>query len=247
MENIKDYIVNGKGYGIKLLAILSLVMAVIFANQTKDAGEFLIPHFQAAIDAMLPIKIENGSVVEPYNTVKTYNINFGADVNFPVVIDTTIDSLNAGDLKQGIYLTRKNAYVAASNKITTYPLDGNNYYPAGDYSGAMQSLVVWTAIIASVFMLFVYFFVNIVLARIFSLLAIVVAMAFNRKTRLDIEMRLSVCSLIAATIISWVLALFGIEGFWLFATITLLLEILIFNSVNNSYDLPLRQRTTEKI
>lgn len=248
MESIKDYIMNGKGYGIKFLAVLSLVMAVIFANDIKNAGEFLIPHLQAAADSVFPIKIENGTVTEPENTIKSYSFQFGGDNGFQVVIDTTVDTLDINNLPFGIYLSRKNLYVVSPGKVTTYPLEGNSYFPVGDYSDIMRSMVVWTAIISSVIMIFVYFITYLFLAWVFAWLARLVSIAFNRKIDRDVEMRLSVCCIIAMEILFWILGLFGFSSFWLFATAVLLLEIVVFKNLSDSYDLPLRQRPkVEKI
>ena len=73
MEKIINYIARGQGLGIKFLLLFSLIVAVFYAVGTKFAGDqFFVPAAQKAADAFLPIRIENGIVTEPENTVKNY-------------------------------------------------------------------------------------------------------------------------------------------------------------------------------
>ena len=78
MEKIINYISRGQGLGIKFLLLFSLIVAVFYAVGTKFAGDqFFVPAAQKAADAFLPIRIENGIVTEPENTVKNYTFVLG--------------------------------------------------------------------------------------------------------------------------------------------------------------------------
>lgn len=113
MEKIINYIARGQGLGIKFLLLFSLIVAVFYAVGTKFAGDqFFVPAAQKAADAFLPIRIENGIVTEPENTVKNYTFVLGEGKvpdaeSFNLTMDTTVDSLDTSGLKEGLYLTKR--------------------------------------------------------------------------------------------------------------------------------------------
>lgn len=113
MEKIINYISRGQGLGIKFLLLFSLIVAVFYAVGTKFAGDqFFVPAAQKAADAFLPIRIENGIVTEPENTVKNYTFVLGEGKvpdaeSFNLTMDTTVDSLDTSGLKEGLYLTKR--------------------------------------------------------------------------------------------------------------------------------------------
>ena len=117
MEKIINYISRGQGLGIKFLLLFSLIVAVFYAVGTKFAGDqFFVPAAQKAADAFLPIRIENGIVTEPENTVKNYTFVLGEGKvpdaeSFNLTMDTTVDSLDTSGLKEGLYLTKRALYV----------------------------------------------------------------------------------------------------------------------------------------
>lgn len=241
MERIKDYIMNGKGWGFKFIVILALFMALFFANSVKNAGEFMIPHFQAAADALFPIKIENGVVTEPAETIKSYSVNFDDGV-IKAIIDTTVDDINAAGLPFGIYLARKNMYVVAPDKVTTYPLSGNLYFRAGDYRSQMLNAVVWMAIVSSVMMFFIYLLLYSLWIWVFSWTARVVAIVFNREVTREVEKRLSMVCVVMAVLVALGLEYLGVYGFWPFALLVVLLELWLFYLLQQSYHMPQRKR-----
>ena len=249
MERIKEYIMNGKGCGFKFVAILSLFMALLFANEVKNVGETLIPHFQAATDALFPIKIEDGVVVEPAEAVKSYNVNLdGEGTMLNIVVDTTIDSLNTADLPMGVYMTRKNIYVAAPDKVTTYPLSGNAYFQSEDYRPTMLNAVVWMAIFGSVVMFFIYLLAYSLYVWLFSWTARLVAITFNRVVPREVEKRISMTCVVAGVLVALGLEYAGIYGFWPFAALVVLLELWLFWLLKESYKMPLRrQKAVERI
>lgn len=154
MEKIINYISRGQGLGIKFLLLFSLIVAVFYAVGTKFAGDqFFVPAAQKAADAFLPIRIENGIVTEPENTVKNYTFVLGEGKvpdaeSFNLTMDTTVDSLDTSGLKEGLYLTKRALYVVQRTQTRVYELEDSSYFPQGDYTDTFHSVVNWAVVLS---------------------------------------------------------------------------------------------------
>ena len=98
MRKITSYILNGQGLGMKFLAGLSVLMALIFAIVIRVQGAAYVPYAQEIADQMLPVKVVNGQIVEPLNTFKMAQIRIeGRDtpLALPLVLDTRVTNLDA--------------------------------------------------------------------------------------------------------------------------------------------------------
>lgn len=173
MNRLYQYILHGEGLGIKFLLILPLVFAIFFASMAKIKGVDLIPYAQDIADQMLPIKVENGEVVEPRNTIKTAKLHFNEhteSINLPIVIDTRIDTLDVSHLKGGIYLTQKNLYTVNAQKreIKILPLENSFELPKADYSDLFLSALNWGVFCIFVFSFILMFFFCFMLSLFFS-------------------------------------------------------------------------------
>lgn len=134
MQKILNYILNGNGLGFKFLGIFSLIVAVLLAVFLRISGSSLIPYAQSAADQLLPIKIVNGIITEPENTVRTVRLQIGHEnLSLPVVLDTTADSLDTENLKPGVYITRTQIYTINQNQVKITKLSNSFDIPKGDY------------------------------------------------------------------------------------------------------------------
>lgn len=107
MRKITSYILNGQGLGMKFLAGLSVLMALIFAIVIRVQGAAYVPYAQEIADQMLPVKVVNGQIVEPLNTFKMAQIRIeGRDtpLALPLVLDTRVTNLDANLLPQAFTL-----------------------------------------------------------------------------------------------------------------------------------------------
>lgn len=194
MSKIFNYILNGKGLGVKFLLILSVIMAIIFTITIKIMGTQLIPYAQSVADQLLPLKIENGIVVEPVDTVRIASIKLNqssSSDNFPIVIDTREDQLDTNNLKQGIYLSRTTIYMINPNEVRMKKLDGSFNLPQGDYTEAFKSLLNWTVIFSCVLFavgIFVFYFL---LCLFYAWCSYAVSGIASKKYNFDQRMRLS--------------------------------------------------------
>ena len=142
MRKITSYILNGQGLGMKFLAGLSVLMALIFAIVIRVQGAAYVPYAQEIADQMLPVKVVNGQIVEPLNTFKMAQIRIeGRDtpLALPLVLDTRVTNLDANLLPQGVYVTRTNIYTVNRNQVKVIKIEGDNYIPKGDYTDVFKS------------------------------------------------------------------------------------------------------------
>lgn len=156
MNKIYTYILRGQGLGIKFLLVLSLVFSLFIAVFMRIEGVKFIPYAQDIADQLLPIKVENGVVVSPQNTVKTAQLRFdGQDqgVELPFVIDTRIDTMDPSHMKDGIYMTRTMVYTVNRNQTKMTALEGSFEVPQADYRDFFASVLNW-----GVFALFIFSF-----------------------------------------------------------------------------------------
>lgn len=231
MSKILNYISAGKGIGALLLLAFSFVVTVIFAVYIRVMGTDLIPIAQDIADQILPIRVENGRVVEPADTYKTARLHLedGSSYKLPIVIDTRKDTLNTSNLRQGIYLSRTAIYSVNRNQTKIIRLEGSFDLPQADYSNVFRSALNWvsvfTAIFGAAFMFMFYFILTLFYAGCSVLLTSLAA----KKMDFDQRMRLASVSLVGIYVILLPLRLLGLgtSAFVLFFAMIILEGVLI--------------------
>ena len=237
MQKLFNYIIKGQGLGVKYILLASVIISFIFSAYIRINGAELVPYANDIINQMLPLKIENGVVVEPKNTIRVAQLKSGdVSVPLPIVLDTTIDTLNTDHAAQGFYLTRTAFYVINDNEVRMHSLDEDVDLVQDDYSNDIKSALTWTAV--SLFFLGILFiFVTYFIAAIFyALCAQLLGLLFRKKYSFDLRMRLSVLCFLAVYILYFILSLCGLSsGRLVFFITTLVLQALVI------YKLPVVQ------
>ena len=230
MKKIISYIAQGRGIGLKYLALLALILGILGGIGTKVIATDGIPLAQQVADQLLPIKVINGQIVEPQETYKVVHLRFGANEDaypIPIVLDTTSDMLDINLLDQGAYITRSYLYMINEHEARTYKLDGDFELIQKDYTAEFTSFINWTAFLVGVFIfagLFVFYFL---MALFFSFVAGLIAASKKISLDFNAKMRLSSVALIACVLLFWVLRLAANVNvnIWLAAVVMIALQI----------------------
>ena len=224
MKKITSYILNGQGLGMKFLAGLSVLMALIFAIVIRVQGAAYVPYAQEIADQMLPVKVVNGQIVEPLNTFKMAQIRIeGRDtpLALPLVLDTRVTNLDANLLPQGVYVTRTNIYTVNRNQVKVIKIEGDNYIPKGDYTDVFKSWLNWSAVIGGIAGIVILFVLYLILTMFYALCTQVIAKLARRDMAFDSRMRLSAVVLTAAYILFIPLGWLGVSSTLLFLAVML--------------------------
>ncbi len=140
MVKIKNYILNGRGLGVKVLALFSLFLSLLYLitfnffynNVMIDAGGLL--------ERLAPIEIENGTIVAPYNQIiKEKASYFDNKVSYPVVLDTTADEIDLKGLPDGVYISRRYTYLHFANNTQIYAHPEKMTIEKNDYAGWLKN------------------------------------------------------------------------------------------------------------
>ncbi|MBS4773463.1 MAG: DUF1189 family protein [Proteobacteria bacterium] len=233
MKKILNYVANAQGLGIRYLLLFSLILSVFLGLFIRFAGTNYIPYAQAVADQMLPLKIENGKVVEPLNTVRQAHLDIeGREIMLPFVINTKVDKLNTAKLADGVYLTRTTIYTINSNQIRINQLEGNVDLPKADYTEGFTSLLTWTAVISAVFGAAFIFLFLFILSIFYATCAYLLAAAMKKKFSFDLRMRSSVISLLTVYIVLYILGYIGLtSGKLAFFLAVMILEYFLLKNV----------------
>jgi len=210
MKKIIGYIADGRGLGVKYLALLALIFGLVLGIIVKVYGQNGIPYAQQVADQMLPIKVVDGQIVEPQDTYKVVHLRLSEDsapYPVPLVLDTVSDKLNIETLDPGAYVTRRHIYVVKDNEVRTYNLEGSFELPQDDYTGFFASILNWTALAAALIAFGGLFVLYFILTLIYSVCAMPLASLASKKMDFDRRMRLSAVVLITAYVFSWGLRL----------------------------------------
>ncbi len=237
MKKILDYIRYGEGLGIKFLLPFSLIVAIFLAATVKIEGnDVLVPAAQKVADEFLPIKIENGVIVEPADTVKTYSIAFDdenndVNSNINVVLDTKVDYFEPSELKQGIYISRRALYSVTKRETKMYNFEESLYIPQGDYSDLFKTILNWSVLFVGIFG-FIGVAIGFFIAIIFYAVCSYAVSAFLGKSFLfDLRMRLSTLAFMTTYVVFTVLGWFGFSSFIIFFVAVLALQGVIFKEI----------------
>jgi hypothetical protein len=121
-ENMKKLLAQ-KYLSLTVILLFSFVLAAYVANTIKEVLVQYAPTIGEEVEHFLPITIENGKIVYPENKVMS---RCYMNDEYCVVLDTTTDEIKAEDLKQGVYISRKNIYMVTPQKTEIKPLTLEN-------------------------------------------------------------------------------------------------------------------------
>lgn len=109
-------LLNTKWLGTICVVVVSLLIAFMASSYTVNALKTIMPTVVTESADFLPITIENGTIVEPKDTL--ISKSYGSDNNsFSVVLDTRTDELSAADITTpGVYASRKFIYGVKSDR-----------------------------------------------------------------------------------------------------------------------------------
>lgn len=243
MKKILNYIAAGQGLGIRFLLIFSAIVALVYAVYVRTAGTEFIPYAQDIADQMLPIKVENGIVVEPANTIKKAQLRVDENMSpleLPLVINTTVDTLDTANLTSGVYLTRTTFYTVNKNEVKLYKLENDFELPQADYRDTFKSVLFWTAVTVFIFGCLILFVTYFILSIFYATCSYILSAILSRKYDFDLRMRLSVLSLISAYVLFALLGWLGIEtGKLVFFAVVIALQVLAITKlppvINNEH------------
>ena len=209
MNRLINYIINGQGWGLKLILIYSLILAMVGGFNIKRIGDNMIPSAQEIAYKILPIKIEQGRIINPSGFEGQFNLNLSSklpDFKFPFVMNTNVDTLDVKNLKEGIYLTRSSLYTVTNGQVRVAELSDTLEIPQGDYTDFFQKVVNYTTL-ALIFVMSIILFAFWSIASLFySIIAWAITKIFKRRSTFAIRMRLSVCGIILIHTICYIIS-----------------------------------------
>ncbi len=210
MNKILNYIKAGRGIGAKFLLIYAFIVAIVYASSVKIMGNEIVPVLQNAADQLLPIKIENGTIVEPADTIKSIRLAL-PEVNFPFILDTTVDNIDTTDLKDGIYISKKAIYFVNKKQTKSYNFEDSLTLEKADYTDMFRKFATYVSVICGIFA-FVFLYI---LYLAFTCFYALFAMAFTKMFKISLDyaasMRLSAVSYIATSAVSLLLTFAGLS------------------------------------
>lgn len=117
MDKLTRYIHTGTGYGLKKMVMISFVFCVVAIGLLYTALNRLPDMLEKdpILDDMPTIRIQNGQVVQPADTVWTKDVDTGTP--FILKIDTSRDSMDKTPEENGVYLTRRALYLKSMNQV----------------------------------------------------------------------------------------------------------------------------------
>ena len=226
MQKIFNYITKGQGLGVKYILLASVIISFIFSIFIRINGADLVPYANDIMNQMLPLKIENGVVVEPQNTIRVAQLKSGdVAIPLPIIMDTTIDTLDTSKAEKGFYLTRTAFYLINDNEVRMHTLNEDVDLVQDDYTDEIKSILTWTAI-SMFFIGILFIFISYFIAALFyALCAQILGLILRKKYNFDVRMRMSVICFLAVYILYFLLSLAGLEsGKLIFFITTLLLQ-----------------------
>ena len=233
MNKILNYISAGTGFGTKIIILISLIASVITAIYLRNASEQFIPGAQNIADKLLPIKISGHMITDPAGTIRDASIDLGATSagpqRFPIILDTTTDSLNTSNLPSGIYLTRKYIYTVSDKEVRTVEYAESLNLPKADYTGQFSSFLTYSAAALAVFMLIGMFLAYFLAALFYSFTAWLLSAILRKTVAFDSRMRLSVLCIFAVYLLAFLIKYIGISlsGWTIFILILIAQAVII--------------------
>jgi hypothetical protein len=233
-ERFLRSMINGKGIGLLLVLLLSLILSVMTAFEVKTALSQSVPYVQNALYEIAPIEVKNGTVVVPSETVQTYILYQTDDgETLPLVIDTTTDRLEHFAYPTALYLTRTAFYTVTPQRTEIVPLAGDFTLSKKDYTADIDLVFKLLSTITGL-VTFFSLFCGLLLLNVAASLMIVIA---QKATKVQLEfgarMRLNAHLIVFLVVLNVILARFSLAFSNLsFVLLLLILQILILRRMS---------------
>jgi len=225
---IINYVAKGQGIGARWLLLFSFILSIVFAVFVKIGANTLVPHAQDIADQLLPIRIENGIVVEPADTYKEINLGgTTGDQSFRIVVNTLEDDLDPSTLGQGFFITRTHLYGINNNQIRYTKLEGDLFLEKGDHTDLFKKVAFWAAVVMFPFAFIFVFIWCFILVLFYATVGLIWNIIFKKKFDFDFRMRLSTLAFLATYVVFFCLGFLGISSRWLFFFAVLALQALV--------------------
>ena len=148
MDKIVNYIKRGRGFGFIFLLAAAVLKTIPIMMDLKVAYTDLQPKMMLIANDFLPIKVENGKIVEPSNTYKNVKLQLGSNDKsdvLPVVLDTREETSVVPNEKEGLFIMTDMIYFVMGNRIQKYKLkdgvvDNNKFEKALETTSGLVSL-----------------------------------------------------------------------------------------------------------
>ncbi len=215
MSKILNYIQNTNGIGAKYILIFSIIIAIFTTTAFRLSQNSLPERLQNTANQLLPIKIEDGTIVSPEDAIKVATLelfeNAKSDEKLRIYLNTTVDSLDTRKLTQGIYITRKAVYTIAPRQVRTTYLESSFDIPAADYRPFFEKTLNYTTLVVFIFTAPILFITYFLFCLFYSWCASLIAGFLKRKTDFDMRMRISVMTMLPLKLLSYLLSTIGIS------------------------------------
>ena len=228
MKSIINYIKFGRGIGARWLFLYAVVVSIVLGVSIKIAGYYATPTLQSIADQLLPIKIENGVIVEPENTVKAVKLDAEELSQYPIILDTTLEVIDTAGLRDGIYISKKAVYFVNDNQIRVHNFSGTMDLPKGDYTDMFKKIAVYVAWFMGLLALIVLFIVYLALTAFYAIFATTLSKVCKVNLDYPAGMRLSALAYIFTSVLLAILRLCGLNTpLWLYFIAVIALQTII--------------------
>ena len=238
MSTLVNYIKSGRGCGVRYLLLFALAVSVFIGVEIKMLGNALVPAAQDVADKILPLKFENGVIVEPDNVLKSFAIEADNQVVFPIIFDTTVDTIETSGLQPGIYISKKSLYAVGLHGTKTLDFSDitqSTLLSAGNYVDLFEMIATYVAVLTAIGIFFVIMAVYLLLVAFCALCSQFMTKMMKNAWNFVPLMRLNTLTFIASSLVLFVLGLCGLSSSFSVTIIaTLLLDYIVIKNIDNT-------------
>lgn len=231
MNKVLNYIYKGKGVGAIILLFVSVIFAGFIGIMSRRVADMSVPYIQMVADDVLPLMVDNGTVINPVGVKKVFPIFVDdKEMQYSFIFDTTTDTLDEANSESGVYLTRTHLYAVNKQKgeIKSQKLQGSFMLEKKDYTQLLKSKIKWIVItifaISTVCLFAMYFILNIFYAYCTSIATKIT----NKQLNFDTKMRLSAICFSVVLLVSFALNFVGVYiNVFLFFALVIALQVFL--------------------
>ena len=231
MNRFLKYVKSGEGIGARWLLLYAFVVAVVVGIGLKMMGNSLAPTLQNVAAQLLPVKIENGVIVEPQDTIKAVGLDIEG-VEIPIVLDTTVDSIDVVGLKDGIYISRRALYAVNKNESKVYNFKDSITLENKDYTDLFKKGSGYVALAVGIFAFGFMFVLYLLVSIFYSIFAVIIGKIFKVSLDFSAAMRLSSVAYIMTSILMGLLRYSGLNTkLWLYVVAVVIIQTVVIKAL----------------
>ncbi|MCM1322752.1 MAG: DUF1189 family protein [Acetobacter sp.] len=214
MEKIVNYVRNGKGAGLLFILAASILVTIIMLLVAKSFYGDMRPQAITVAKDFLPITVQGKQIVDPVDTYKRVNLDFGHTGGksgiFTVVLNTRNDAPRLKKGEQGLFIYKDSIQMVTSREVRSYDLQ-DGVWNLENFEQLLDTVAGAMFAVVGVVLIGILFVICLFKVAVAAFLGVLGQKIMGKSGTLDMSQLMRLCAILVAglEVLRWGITLLG--------------------------------------